>query len=394
MMFLGLHIAFLLTTISLVGSEFLAGVDISHVAFFEERNVRYRDYEGQPQDLFSLLKKYEINCVRLRLFTSSDQQARKRPYDHSPNLQQVLKLAQRAHKNDLKILLDFHYSDTWADPGHQQKPKEWIALSFAQLQQRLYYYTKDTIHRFIQQGTRPAFVQIGNEITRGMLWPDGNRSNWTGFGALMRAGIQAVRDISSPSKILLQITRSTDWPGTRDFFDHAILEEKLDFDIIAQSYYPFFHGSWVEMEDCFLHTAARYDKQIILVETGYPWTNRTASNSEVINLTGFPTTPEGQADFAMALVKTMKRLPGRKGLGVFWWAAEYQPVSSYPDLAQFELRSFFNTDGYPLPILRRFGGSSEALTKPSLIQQELILVAMMFLGWICVQRIRRRPRWQ
>ncbi|CAF1479371.1 unnamed protein product [Didymodactylos carnosus] len=367
------------------------GVDISHVALFEQENVVYRDYDGQPCDPFTLIKRHGINCVRLRLFTSNEQQVLSHPYDFAPTLKHTLSLARRAKENNLRILLDFHYSDTWADPGHQEKPSKWIELDFNQLKRRLYEYTRDSVQAFVDQETKPEFVQVGNEITAGILWPDGKSSNWTQFGSLLRAAIKGVRDASRQSKIILHITRATNWLGTKWFFDHTITDEIIDFDIIAQSYYPFFHGSLAALNDCLRRTAERYKKPIIIAETAFPWTNLTSSDLLVKNMTGFDTNPLGQVNYISALSHILENLPEKRGLGIFWWAAEYQPVPKYPHLGDFELRSFFNATGHPLPILRIFGGLLENSAKPPM-PIYLIGPIMTILTWICMNKLIRRCR--
>ena len=144
----------------------------SHLAYFESRGITYKD-GGRVQDGIQILKNHGINCVRLRLFTSSAAQASADPYNYINNTDYTVPLAVRVKNAGLKFLLDFHYSDSWADPGKQTKPSAWTNLNFTQLVQQMRTYNSNTIAAFAAAGAMPDYVQIGNEITQGMLWPDG-----------------------------------------------------------------------------------------------------------------------------------------------------------------------------------------------------------------------------
>src|SRR5512137_2156022 len=150
--------------------EFLAGADMSHVAFFEQRGIVYRS-GAQVQDALGILKNRGLNCVRLRLFTSSAAQAQADPYNQINNLDYTMPLAVRVKTAGLKFLLDFHYSDTWADPAHQAKPSAWAGLAFPQLAAQMRAYNSNSIASFQAAGAMPDYVQVGNEVTAGMLWP-------------------------------------------------------------------------------------------------------------------------------------------------------------------------------------------------------------------------------
>jgi arabinogalactan endo-1,4-beta-galactosidase len=154
------------------GADFISGADVSHLCFFEERGVIYQE-AGQPQDALEMLRRHCLTCVRLRLFTSSAEQAQADPYDCINNLAYTLPLAVRAKKAGLQLMLDFHYSDTWADPGHQTKPAAWTNLAFPLLEEQMYEYNRNCLAAFKAAGAMPEFVEVGNEITSGLLWPDG-----------------------------------------------------------------------------------------------------------------------------------------------------------------------------------------------------------------------------
>lgn len=330
--------------------EFLAGADMSHLAFFESRGITYRE-NGQARDALELLKDKGLNCVRLRLFTSSAAQAQGNPYNCINNLDYTLPLAVRAKQAGLKLLLNFHYSDTWADPGHQSKPVAWSALTFTQLVQQLRSYNSNVIAAFQAAGAMPEYVQIGNEITGGMLWPDGantNSSQWTKFCQLLSAARQGVQDAAGTNmpQIMIHIDRGGDWEATKWFFDNVV-QRSVPFDMIGLSYYAWWHGSLESLNTCLTNSALRYSKPVVVVETAFPWSNFT-------NLVGFPATTNGQVDYVAALAKIVKNVPNNRGAGIFWWGTEYQQVNGV-NTASFEYKSFFRTGGNVLPAATAFG---------------------------------------
>jgi arabinogalactan endo-1,4-beta-galactosidase len=334
--------------------DFLAGADLSHLKFFEDRGSVYR-VNGQPQDALNILKDQGINCVRLRLFTSSATQAQADPYNYINNLDYVLPLAVRVKNAGLKLLLDFHYSDSWADPGKQNKPAAWTNLNFTQLKAQIRSYSSNAIATLKAGGGMPDYVQIGNEITPGMLWHEGhvggayeNSTQWSQLAQLMTNAIQGVRDASgtNPPGIMVHIDRGGDWATTQWFYD-KLTAQNVPFDIIGLSYYPFWHGTLDSLQTCLNNAAARYQKPVVVAETGFPFSNST-------NIFGIPATTNGQVQFVKALAEVVKGVPGRRGAGIFWWAAEYQQLSGY-GLAGFDRRSLFGTTGNVLPAAPALG---------------------------------------
>lgn len=335
--------------------SFVAGADYSHLAFFEQRGIVYRE-KGQPRDGLAILTNAGLTCVRLRLFTSGAAQAQGDPYNYINNLDYTLALAQRVKRAGLRLMLDFHYSDTWADPGKQAKPSAWSGLTFPQLNEQLRAYSSNCIVAFREAGAMPDYVQPGNEIISGFLWPDGRVGGsydtpvqWSKFAQLLTNAIAGIRDGSggySPG-IIIHIDRGGDWAGTQWFFDN-LLQQSVPFDIIGQSYYPFWHGSLEALGVCLTNTVQRYGKPLMIAETAFPWTNSA-------DLYGFPATPAGQARYAAALARIVRSLPGGRGAGIVWWGTEYQAVSGV-SLAGFDQRSFYGLDGNVLPVAQVFGG--------------------------------------
>lgn len=386
-------------------ARWVAGADLSHLRFFEDRGVVYRDETGSAQDPLILLKTRGLNTVRLRLFTSSAEQAEADPYNAINNLDYTLPLALRVKQAGLPFLLDLHFSDSWADPGQQTKPAAWAGLTFAELEQEVYTYTRNTLTAFQQAGATPDRVQVGNEIIGGFLWPDGRvggayetAAQWSQFGRLLKSAIRGVRDgAGNPvPRILIHIDRGADWSATRWFFDRLLLEE-VPFDEIGQSYYPFWHGSLNDLRYSLNQTALRYGKPLLVVETGFPWSDSTS-------IEGFPPTPEGQVDYVVALTQILQALPGQLGRGFVWWGSEYVRLPGY-NLAGFDRRSFFNFEGRALPVVSVTGqltapvrlgvertGNGISLTWPlSGVGALLKTTPDLGAGW---QTVNRTPAWQ
>lgn len=346
--------------------EFLAGADLSHLRFFEDRGIVYRE-AGRAGDAPTLLRARGLNCVRLRLFTSSSAQAQADPYTFGNNLEYTVPLAVRVKQAGFKLLLNFHYSDTWADPGKQTKPAAWNNLSFPDLEREMVRYNSNSLAAFIAAGARPDFVQVGNEIISGMLWPDGRvggaydtPAQWSQLARLIQSAVRGIRDAAgdSPPEIILHLDRGGDWPGTQWFFDR-LRQQSVEFDGIGQSYYPFWHGGLDDLRHCLDQTALRYGKPVILMETAFPWTQSAA-------VVGIPATPEGQARYVAELVRIVQNVPHGRGRGIVWWGTEYQQLNGV-GTAGFEHRSFFNAAGDVLPAAESLG----QLTKPVTIKAEL-----------------------
>jgi len=333
---------------------FIAGADMSHLAFFEDRGIAYRS-NGQTGDAFTMLRERGLNCVRLRLFTSSAAQAQADPYNYTNNLAYTLPLAVRAKNAGLKFLLDFHYSDSWADPGKQTKPSAWTNFNFTQLTAQMRSYSSNVIASLIAAGAAPEYVQLGNEITPGILWNDGRvggtndtPTQWSQLAQLLTSSVQGIKDAASNQmpKLIIHIDRGADWSSTRWYFDN-LEAQQVPFDYIGESYYSWWHGSPDALRDCLTNAAARYGRPVIVAETDFPWANST-------NLYGFTATTNGQVDYVVALAQILKRVPEGKGLGIFWWGTEYQQLLGY-NLGGFDKRSFFGLAGDVLPVADAFG---------------------------------------
>lgn len=318
------------------------------------------------QDALQILKNQGVNCIRLRLFTSSQSQAQSDPYNYINNTNYTIPLAARVKNAGLKLLLDFHYSDTWADPKQQATPSAWTSLTFPQLTNQMRSYNSNCIAAFKNAGALPDYVQIGNEITPGMLWTNGqlsgtwNSSNpsWIRLGQLMTAAVQGIQDASTAlgttmPKIIVHIDKGGSWSTTQAFFDN-LNAQGVPFDIIGESYYPWWQGSPTNLSICLSNAAVRYGKPVVVAEVAFPFTN-TCPSSWLTNLFGYPPTPAGQASLVTTVGQILKNVPNGLGGGMFYWGTEYQTLSGPANNSGFQTASFFDRNGNLLPVASALG---------------------------------------
>jgi arabinogalactan endo-1,4-beta-galactosidase len=319
---------------------FAIGADVSFLTKCEQDGVVFKE-NGQPKDVLAILREHHYNWVRLRLFHDPAAAPDKLPND----LEYTLALARRAKAMGFRILLDLHYSDSWADPGKQPTPAAWAKLKHKQLVAQVHDYTRDTIAAFVRAGLTPDMVQVGNEITNGMLWPDGKLpDNWDDFADLLRAGIRGVSEGSAPGsrpRIMIHIERSGDYDAAVWFYD-TLIAHHVPFDVIGLSYYPYWHGRLDVMRGNLHDLALRYRLPIIVVETAYNWTPGGMAGKKA----EFPETPEGQLAFLRAVDAAVRAIPNGLGQGVFWW----EPAAE----GGLRGRSFFDNDGNVLPVIAAF----------------------------------------
>ena len=318
----------------LPAADYAIGADLSFLKQTEERGTVFKE-GGQAKPGLQIFKEHGYNWIRLRLFHTPTQLPNNLPY--------TLALAKDARRLGFKFLLDFHYSDTWADPGKQFLPKAWEGKSHAELVEAVFAYTRDTLAAFHEAGVGPDMVQIGNEISHGLLWPDGKLpGNWDNFADLVKAGIRGAQDGPEPHpRIMIHIDKGGDRNATKYFFD-KLNTYGVHYDVIGQSYYPWWHGSILDLRENLAFMAAAYQKDIIVVETAYNW--RPAEYRD--KLAPFPETPEGQRAFLEEVNQAVLATPNNHGKGVFWW----EPAVA----ARWNGRGMFDNDGNVLPVITVF----------------------------------------
>ncbi len=325
--------------------DFVYGADLSLLKFIEDHGVQYRD-GGKPQDAIAIFKNHGCNFVRLRLFldpNGKDGQVNSLPY--------TIELAKRVKAAGLRFLLDLHYSDGWADPGHQVIPAAWKDLTHAQLVDQVFTYTRDTLAAFQQAGCAPDMAEVGNEVTNGVMWPDGGPltdAKWNDFTDLIRAGIRGVHANDDSIKIMIHIDKGSDQKVSKWFFDH-LTQQGVHFDVIGLSYYPFGGGSLADLKANLDYLARTYGKDVMVAETSYNWQFGDASKS------AFGISPAAQKAFLTALIHDVASVPDGRGKGVFYWAPEWIESDKWQvrDHA-WDNRAFFDEKGNALPVLDAF----------------------------------------
>ena len=338
----------------------LRGADVSALARIEQGGGVFRD-SGRAGDALAILRSRGANLFRLRLFVSpndSDVQVNDLAYTAA--------MAGRVKAAGAKLLLDIHYSDTWADPGHQTTPAAWSSLGFDSLEAEVERYTDSVVGVLKQAGALPDIVQVGNEIDGGMLWPLGQlyapgadtALQWTRFTRLLKAGVRGVRDALGPAdtvRIMLQFSQGGDAGGTAWCFDH-MNADGVPYDLVGLSYYPFWHGTLAQLQANLQSAAGRYGRDIVVVETSYPW--RAGGWESMVTSGGAMTwaaTPQGQAQFVRDLVAAVAATPGGHGVGACWW---YPEAIQVPGLFVWGGGSLalFDATGNVLPAASVLGG--------------------------------------
>jgi beta-galactosidase len=242
----------------------MMGADISFLPELEARGIKFSD-KGVTKDAIEIIKEHGINYVRLRIFNDPAQDSGYSPKKGFCDLNYTKQMAKRVKAAGLKFLLDFHYSDYWADPGKQYKPAAWKNLSFEELKKALYDYTKMVMEELKAQGTTPDMVQVGNEINHGIVWPDGNVANIDQLAQLLCAGTAAVKAVDPTVQMMLHVALGGQNNESVFFIDN-MLARGVHFDVIGQSYYPKWHGTLADLENNLNDLVRRYNKDVIVVE--------------------------------------------------------------------------------------------------------------------------------
>lgn len=289
--------------------------------------------EGKAEDCIKILKQTGINSIRLRTWVNPSDN----PQSGHCSKEETIAMAKRAKKWGMRVMINFHYSDSWADPGKQHKPKDWEGLNFEQLKERLYEYTFDVIKGLKDESITPEWVQIGNEIPTGFLYPEGHTDNWPQLAQLLNKGYDAVKAISPNSKVILHVDQGNNNERFRWWFDNAE-KNNVKYNIIGMSYYPY----WLEGKPDYTESiddlgnnlkdmAERYGKDVMVVEVG-----------------GEDYKEQNTYDMLRAVIAKVKEVPENKGLGVFYW--EPQGARSWSKYAL----SAWGDDGKPTKAMDAF----------------------------------------
>ncbi len=300
--------------------DYYKGMDISSLPELEEKGIIFKDFDGTPMEPFSLMEKYGVNAIRLRLWNNPEHVAEAKGYC---DLEHTIAMAERIKAHGMSFMLDFHYSDFWADPGQQRKPKAWENLSFEELKEAMYTFTRDTLLTLRDKGLLPEMVQIGNEIRSGLLFPDGELPDYAHMVELVNAGICAAREVADADtmKIIIHLDQGGRYFYLKEWFEKSMAAGLLDFDIIGLSYYPFWHGTFMDLRDTLMKLAADYRKPIMMVETAHAWRKSEHGfiDESQEKVAGVPATPEGQKKVLDLVNNITASIPDKMGLGSYYW---------------------------------------------------------------------------
>ena len=319
-----------------LSEDFIRGVDISSVISLEQSGVKFYDVWGIRADVFKVLAQAGVSHVRIRVWNN--------PYDNDGNgygggncdLEKAIEMGKRATRNGLKVLIDFHYSDFWADPAKQKAPKAWQNYSVARRADAIYNFTKDSLTQLVNAGVNVDMVQVGNETGYGFCgcatWDMGDDYTvvpFSNIAQLMNAGSRAIREID---KNILVVVHNTEPNSGYQWISKDYHDNNVDYDVFASSYYPNIHGSIANLKSELKYIADTYDKKVMVAETQYPYTkdngdDYTNALSEKIGDMKYPISVQGQAQHVRDVCQAIHEI-GDKGIGVFYWECAWIPVGT------------------------------------------------------------------
>lgn len=312
-------------------NSFAKGADVGWLPQMEATGYKFYDTDGSQKDCLQLLKDRGMNTIRLRVWVNPNDD---KASGHCSK-EETVEMALRAQKKGMRIMIDFHYSDSWADPGKQFKPKAWENHSFPDLLNDVYSHTYDVLNALKTAGVTPEWVQVGNEIPGGMMWPEGSTSNWGQLAQLLNKGYEATKAIDKSIKVIVHLDEGNNSEKFRTFFDNA-KANNVKYDVIGMSYYPFwikkdYTETIADLANNMNDMVSRYNKEVMVVEVGGEYDK-----------------VQNTYDMLVATIKAVKAVPNNKGLGVIYW--EPQGEKSW---SQYSL-SAWQSDGKPSPALDAF----------------------------------------
>ena len=370
-------------------SDFLNGLDCSMVSVIEENGGKYFDYDWKERDFFELIKENGINLVRIRLWNNYKSETGVKG-GGCLDVERVLQMALRVKKAGLKFLLDFHYSDNWADPGKQTCPASWRNLDFNSAKKELEKFTRNTIEYFISKGVNIDYVQIGNEINNGFMFPFGEivwaddntkRDTLDKVANLLNTAISAVKSSSPNTKIIIHVgdyalkTWRDDKTGKEVpyglWFFEQLDQRKVNYEIAAASYYLFYHhseGDYLDMNrmtDLINQFIDTLKKPFIIMEYSMAFTlnnHQYAENqfgvqySELIK-NEYPTSFQGQTNMILDIAERVAKAKNNMGIGICYWGGEWLPVNGagwgdpYSTKSSWSNQALFTYEGVASPSL-------------------------------------------
>lgn len=326
--------------------KFVKGMDLSTLLELERCGAKYYDH-GQEMDILDIMKKYDVDTIRLRIWNDPWSEDGKSYGAGENDVKTTLEIAKRVTAAGFGVLMNFHYSDFWADPGKQIKPKAWKDYSVDELEQAVYDFTLETMELFKKEGVNITMVQVGNELSNGLLWPEGmiredlGKTEYDNVARFVSAGIRAVRKVTPDAGVMIHLDNGGNNELYRRWFDHYV-ERGEDFDMIGLSYYPFWHGTMDMLIDNMNDIAERYHKDLVIAEVSMGYTmddyksyekltdeerKGYATRPALVEKIEFPMTVQGQYDFTKTLLERLLTVKDGRGKGFFWWEPAWIPVA-------------------------------------------------------------------
>ena len=319
--------------------KFVKGMDLSTLLELERCGAKYYD-NGEERDLLAIMKSYDVDTIRIRLWNDPWSETGESYGAGENDLKTSLEIAKRVTAAGFGVLLNFHYSDFWADPGKQIKPKAWADYGVKELEQAVYDYTLESMRTFLDAGVNITMVQVGNELSNGLLWPEGKVPNYDNIATFVNAAIRAVRKVDAAIPVMIHLDNGGNNALYREWFDN-FTKRGEDFEIIGLSYYPFWHGSLQMLNDNMNDIAERYGKDLVIAEVSMGYTMEDYKNYEklsdeerkgyatrpaLVEKIEYPMTKQGQYDFMEDFLNRISHIKGGKGKGFFYWEPAWIPV--------------------------------------------------------------------
>ncbi|HCU03721.1 MAG TPA: glycosyl hydrolase [Roseburia sp.] len=319
--------------------KFVKGMDLSTLLELERCGAKYYD-NGEERDLLAIMKSYDVDTIRIRLWNDPWSETGESYGAGENDLKTSLEIAKRVTAAGFGVLLNFHYSDFWADPGKQIKPKAWADYGVKELEQAVYDYTLESMQTFLDAGVNITMVQVGNELSNGLLWPEGKVPNYDNIATFVNAGIRAVRKADAAIPVMIHLDNGGNNALYREWFDN-FTKRGEDFEIIGLSYYPFWHGSLQMLNDNMNDIAERYGKDLVIAEVSMGYTMEDYKNYEklsdeerkgyatrpaLVEKIEYPMTKQGQYDFMEDFLNRISHIKGGKGKGFFYWEPAWIPA--------------------------------------------------------------------
>lgn len=320
-------------------SKFIKGMDLSTLLELERCGAKYYE-DGKEKDILDIMKEHDVDTIRLRLWNDPKSEEGE-PYGAGNNdLAETIAIGKKVTAAGFGVLLNFHYSDFWADPGKQIKPKAWKDFGVDELEQAVYDFTLENLTKIIEAGVNVTMIQVGNELSNGLLWPEGKVPNYDNIAKFVNAGIRACRKVNADIPIMIHLDNGGNNELYVRWFTNFI-ERGEEFEYIGLSYYPFWHGSLDQLEFNMNDIAKRFNKDLIIAEVSMGFTMDSyqeyekladserkgyATKPELVEKIDYPMTIEGQADFTKDFLNRVANVVDDHGKGFFWWEPAWIPV--------------------------------------------------------------------